>query len=917
MVQLLRVVFPKEKMKKTRNQKICFLISTIGAPLLAGILLLLVYLIKGIYPFGGTNIAYFDMSQSMVPVYYHIYDMLHGTKSMLWDWYSGGGVSMADTAGSYILSPFNLFFLFVKRDMILESMSYFLLLKVCVCAGIMSFYIRKTYDKTDCIWHVLAGMLYASCGFIIQYYTLINFLDIMILFPLIIYFADRLLKERKITGYIVVMTAGFLNNVYLMFMVCIYLILYFAYDIHKMDAEKRKDRSALVGCTTVVSLCLSAVIFLPTVFSLMDSSRVEIGKDLTSSVLPAMVYNHGYENKLFMPYGCELPLAFLVSLLILKRKELKKLSKEIFLYVLMLIPIFCELTNRLWHMGTYVEFPMRFGYMLTFTGLSMMGKILQLEKEELPAEQNDIQESKWKKWIVYLRIPALAAIPFTFMALYYFMRTFLKSGIRDTSYFPAFWSIHLILFIVFGLVLLSRDKKAIVFVCSLLVISQFGLGWYGFLAPEDMYSIECTDNIVKKTERINDLIEDVPENRINRVKDDSVTLNANYPFIMKQASISNWTLGSKPAFRLLMGQLGYSTDYTRILDNGGTVFSDAVLHVTDCIFKSEPDSQLYSNFRYRDDYLICETNYQYPFGILVTEEIKNWNTNENTSAFAAQNLLFEEISRNTEELITAYDLDQVLVSEKTTEDETYRYVCRIPVTKKSVLYLQNIQDEEDPNYYIFSVNGEEMSIPNLYDMESSVYPAVFNNGLVSLGTFEEETVGCVIESAYPLKENEITFGCLDLEKFEESIDRQADPDRVVRAGKNSLYMEIENDSADYLLLPVGYDSSTKVKVNGKKVIPQAALDDAFYLIPLEKGNNVIEMSFRPAGLNIGILLSVLGLFCLALLYFGKEKIMSCKVVQSVMYVLLMILGTGILLCFYAIPILATIGAKIWFRFYLL
>ena len=197
-----------------------------SAPIVVAVILLTVYYIKGIYPFGSGNISYFDMAQSLVPIYYHTYDVLHGSKAVFWDWYSGTGVSMIDTAGNFIFSPFNLFFLFVKRDNILEAMSFFLMLKVCACAGTMSFYFKKTYPELKCVWHILAGVLYSSCGFVVQYYSNIHFLDIVALFPIIIYFTNKLLQEKDIAGYCIFMAMGFVINIYLMFQVSIYLIVY-------------------------------------------------------------------------------------------------------------------------------------------------------------------------------------------------------------------------------------------------------------------------------------------------------------------------------------------------------------------------------------------------------------------------------------------------------------------------------------------------------------------------------------------------------------------------------------------------------------------------------------------------------------------------------------------------------------------
>ncbi|MBO4981663.1 MAG: YfhO family protein [Lachnospiraceae bacterium] len=871
-----------------------------------GVVMLLVYCIKGIYPFGSRNISYFDMAQSMVPIYYHTYDVLHGTKALFWDWYSGAGESMIDTTGNFVLSPFNLFFLFVKRDMILESMSFFLLLKVCVCAGTMSFYAKKTFPELAYWWHILMGVLYASCGFLIQYYTNIHFLDIVAVFPLIIYFADRLLQEKKIVGYCILMAMGFIMNIYLMVMVCIYLILYCTGEIRRMEKDVQKERIVLLGCGTLTAACISAVISVPTVIALLQSSRTEISKKILSSYLFPIIFNNGYENKMFMLYGCELPIAALIAFLLFRRKEIKKISQTIRLLALMVLPIFFELVNQFWHIGGYVEFPMRFGYMLSFTGLVLMGKVLREEKGE-----NDIGAVKGV--IKYLRIPAIAAVPFVALTLYYFMRTFLQYGIRDVSYYPAYWSMFWILVIVYALVMISGEKRVIAVVCGALVLLQLGMGWYGFLAPEDMYSPECTDSIIKKSESIRTVLEDTEENRIDRVKDESVSLNANYPLILKKASLSNWTLGAKPTVRLAMANLGYSSDYTRILDNGGTLFSDALMHVKSVISVVEPDQHLYRVESEVDGYYISEMKYAYPFGLLVSDKLSEWSMPENTSAYEYQNALFCAVNDNEQELIAIYETEDILFAQEYTEEEgIYRYHFRIPVKGAGILYLQV---GESLNQYRFYMNGQILQIPALEEKENVIYPATFVNGLFNCGTYQDEMVECTVECLNPI-EGELVFGCLDLTVLQDSMDAQRETDRVVRIGKQSLYMEVQNEASQYLFLPIGFDDSCKVKVNGKKVVPLSAVEDAFYLIPLEDGKNVIEMSFRPAGLSLGMVVSLLGILGFIAFWIWKEKLVNNAPVRAVMYILLNLCERCIILFLYTLPILISLAVKIMLKLYM-
>ena len=352
-------------------------VSVLGAPIITGLILLCVYALKGVYPFGEGNVAFYDMAQALIPIYTHTYDVLHGTKNIFWDWYCGGGISMVDTSGNFLFSPFNLFFLFVKREMILESMSFFLMLKVCVCAGSMSFYFRNTYKNTNWYWHVLAGLLYASCGYMIQYHCNIQFLDMVALFPFLIYFTDRLFEEKKTVGYCLSLAMFFILSVYYTYMACIYLILYCFVHSMKLEKKEKKERAALLGSSTLVAGLLSAVISVPTLITLLESYGMR---------MDSHVFFERHHHKVFMLYGCEFLLAFLIVFAVLKRKEIKNYMAHLLMVVFMVLPIFVEMTNGYWHIGGYVEFPMRYGYMLTFSALCLIGKIVHsygdTEKEQ-------------------------------------------------------------------------------------------------------------------------------------------------------------------------------------------------------------------------------------------------------------------------------------------------------------------------------------------------------------------------------------------------------------------------------------------------------------------------------------------------------------------------------------------------------
>ena len=73
------------------------------APVIAVAIALLIYAVKGIYPFGGMTIAHADMGQSYETFYHLLWDILRGGKSLLYSYTLGSG---SNVFGGVLLDGF-------------------------------------------------------------------------------------------------------------------------------------------------------------------------------------------------------------------------------------------------------------------------------------------------------------------------------------------------------------------------------------------------------------------------------------------------------------------------------------------------------------------------------------------------------------------------------------------------------------------------------------------------------------------------------------------------------------------------------------------------------------------------------------------------------------------------------------------
>ena len=84
--------------KKLKNP---YLITT----LIVVLILLILFIGKGIFPFGDNTLIYGDMYDQITAFFYHFYDSFHGDKSLLVNFTTSGGINFFGIMAYYILSP--------------------------------------------------------------------------------------------------------------------------------------------------------------------------------------------------------------------------------------------------------------------------------------------------------------------------------------------------------------------------------------------------------------------------------------------------------------------------------------------------------------------------------------------------------------------------------------------------------------------------------------------------------------------------------------------------------------------------------------------------------------------------------------------------------------------------------------------
>ena len=882
--------------------------------------------IQGIYPFGTHTVDYYDMAQQIAAFYYHVYDMLHGTKAFFYDFYTALGVNMAmSTSGCSNLSLFNLFFLFIKREMLLESLSFFLVLKMMCMTCSMQLFLHKEIKAPYPVETILS-VGYGFCGFVLVLYITNQWMDLAILFPLLIMAAKRLLCERKSHWYVILLSLALINSYYISFMMLIFIFLFtgliLLYQKWTGVQYYAKGAVARLGIFTLAACGISSFIVLPQLLQTFSSKRFQVENEggLLTRYLEIIAQVKGaYTTRWWSLLGVSFGAALIMAGVLKYRKEKKQIAFVVSAVLLVILELFFESINLIWHFGSYVQYPIRNGFMIYFViatlGAYYSTRLYQEERIKLI----------WGHCII--------GIAFTALISYFLIRGYL---LHVPKTLRATFHLTVIVVAVSGclymLLILIKKKWALMY-CGAVFLCEMIL--FGFLLiGKPIFTTGYSEEPEQEGEYIricNQLMSelDLEEDPLVRIKNPDESLNANYGLVLKRSSLSNWTHLIAPFEQSSAVAWGYSSQFTRLLDAGGTVFSDALLGIRHVLTYQELPKELYrksdetvvtvdSERNTKKTYHYYEAAFELPVGLLVDSDCEvEW---DHQDYVALNNAMYEAISgEQTQKQLMQYlkqgtqHVDDKIEDYKQYQTEGIRHESfTIHVTGRKVLYFSGSEaDCEYKNNQIY-VNDQIVLIPSIKDDRNTYYPAHFNNNVVCLGVYENEDVRVRILSDAtkgPLIETLISELDLSLlERICENSQKYAAQNLSLKTGKSSIFVDVSCDAGKKLILPIVYDNGYKVKVNGKEAEPRE-FAGLFTQIDLEALENTVEITYLPEGMKLGAVCTCMTLALLVICFIllkknsvAEEAVQRFEEKSDLLFTrLYIILWYAVILAMYVIP----------------
>ena len=851
------------------------------------ILMLLAFLVMGIYPAGENQIAVIDMYHQYVPFLGELQSKLQSGGSLFYTWNGAGGSNFWNLLAYYGASPLNLILVLFPKKFLMEGVTLILLLKIGLAGSTMAVYLRAIVwekDKRSAdISLVGFATLYALCSYVMAYYWCIMWMDAVALLPLCILGLHKILDGRSGVFYTVCLALVVFINYYMAIMVCIFILFYYPvlYFI-KVQGESAghffKTTGRAVGYS-LLGVLMSAVMLLPTWMSMQSTyyisadmpEKTELYNDLLdilNQMLPnaELTYREGLPNLYCGMFVVILLVFYWISRTIPLREKLLNGAFLVFL-------IFSLNINKLdfiWHGFHFPnQLPYRYTFMICFLLIAMAYQVFQRVDE--------------------IRVNHLWILLAAGGGYYLLAQKILTEHIKDLDLFVYSGLAWLALYVAI-LLLYKKGRPpknllliltVILLTCEMASNTCTSIDQVGTTQRSNYYANE-TDiaKLVKKTEGTDD--------RFGRTEmNDNYILNC--PAMYHYKGISQFSSSLNANATALMEHIGVegAPDKNRFNYNQTDPVTNAMLNIRYLIGKNLPiDDSDFKQIAKSGNSRLYESIYPLSIGYMTADTIRTWNY-EQENPFMVLDDYVRAVTQNkytsvfTE--IEPVDVSAANIELSSTGDGMWDSTLKNE-TKKSKTIL-TYQAQQTGKQYLF-IEADDADAITVSQEKKDDKIEIRNDcgSIVNLGEMDSGTEFTVtIEYKEGKGGSVVSHVCtMDEAVWQDAYKMlSASMLDVTDYGDSCLKGTIDVQEDGVFVTSVPYEAGWKLKIDGHTREINELIGGAWISTSLSAGEHQIELSFRPPGLIAGLLITLASIGLLIAAEWWRRRRMLRKL-QSVL-----------------------------------
>lgn len=787
------------------------------------LVMIIIFIQRKIFPFGEESFLRTDMYHQYAPFFSEFQHKLTNGGSLLYSWDVGMGVNFSALYAYYLASPLNWLLILCPKGLIIEFMSYMIVLKIGLSSLAMTWYLRHHFRTKD-LGAAFFGIFYGLSGYMAAYSWNIMWLDCIILFPVIMLGLEKLVKRGKWALYCISLGICILSNYYISIMICIFMVIYFFVLVvlePKMGLKKIALRFGQFALSSLLAGGLAAAVLIPEIMALKTtaSATTTFPKTISSyfSIIDMIARHIGnVKVEIGLDHWPNIFCGVAVFIFFLLYLACQKIApKEKIAYCSLLLFFFLSFSvnvlNFIWHGFHYPNsLPCRQSFIYLFLLLSMCYHAY-IHLQDIP----------WK----HVALAFGAAVSFILIAE--------KVVTEEDFHFSVFYFAILFLALYAGLI--YQYKKG--FNRNILVLLALSLVSIESAVNMTVTSVTSTSrtNYISDNQDVRTLLKEKVSGdtfyRVEKVKRKTKNDGAwmNFPSVSLFSSVADANLSK------LFRQLGCEASTNAYSITGSTPLVDSLFSVKYGLYSDMPEDMPIRAYRGESgDTYLYENLYTLPLGFMLPADFESQWTSESGNPAEMQNH-FAQLAGG-----------QTVLSDAWGE-----------VGSQSFTFTP----EKDGDYYVYIINKRVKEITVEYPERSKTFSHLDRGFFAELGwceAGEEILITC--------KEDEILDArayCFENQGLKEVYENLSKSPFTVTLWKDTrIKGTISAAAKGTMFTSIPYDQGWKIWVDG---IPVAGIRtmDAFLGIPLEAGDHEIELKYTPPGLVLGTLLTGTSILLLA------------------------------------------------------
>lgn len=820
---------------------------------------------RNVWLLGNNSILLGDAGFQYIYIFEELWHKVHDGDFSFFSWNAMCGFDFYLNMLYYTISSSTLIVLLLPIGCLENAIQFFMLMKwALLSVSSVYFFMNTHYNKlTTCKQFVAfsLGVGYALSGIFLNTLFLFNWMDTIILFPILLILIEKLVQNGTWRLYCVLLAIAIMCNFYIAFPICIFLTIWTMLQLLEIKGNRIKTFLLFVKAS-LLGGCIAMFAVIPCVANVgerysdkQDTLAYVKSVRMTLGTLISKLWSFQTidKNQMILSISAVLIVLFLCFVFIKFEKRIKYAKITLFLFLLLAV-IFGGF-SYIWQ-GFSIPHMLepRFGFLFVFTIIIMVLDVVNyLEKIRL--RHCAILCATWIVLFCYAFFN-ISEYGEVYIYLIHFM-------------ILAFVSIMLVLYVRKSI----TKKKFIILIFGICLCEIIGSAYIGL----SLYKNNAL-NEYDQVEEIKQFIEEYEMEAGERFS--AVKAGYNIGMLFDLPCTSGFVSYANGRFSKLMGELGMNvSNDSGFLYLGQSPLMNMLFNIRYGIGEDDRDyegaikeKELSSMNLYRMENIPG-------LGYMVDESVFDWKTNYNLPLLAQDEFVIKSLAIDELLFVPFKPKDLTCeVSYGTVENQvddekgTFQYTYNmVPGDEGSVI---RYKVEKDGDYY-FSLFSSYPIIVGIKIDDDFAYlsSASYVRRVIHIGKAKKNQVVEVIsvpsEGTGEITLNgQFTFFDADVwDKTQKAL--MEDTMEIVEMKGDYVKGMVDAKQSGVLMTSIPYGKGFDVFVDGEKTECKA-IADALIGVELEEGKHNVEFVYHTPYARIGALISLISVLVYILSFFVKK-----------------------------------------------